>query len=287
MEQDSVRDSFPPIEIGKMEASIFKKFCHIAYEKSGITLKPGKEALVTARVAKRQRVLGISSAKEYLAFLEKDNDDEMIFFLDAISTNYTHFFRENTHFEQLTREIGGWLSSGSDRIRIWSAASSTGEEPYSIVITALEAFDNRSVDFRLLATDISTNVLSKASSGIYQPLQLEPVLPALRNRYFNRVGRRNSPNEAFEIKPDVRSYVIFKRLNLSKPPFPMSGPLDAVFCRNVMIYFDQKVRQGLISEIERLLKPGGVLMIGHSETLTGINTGLRIECPSVYRKPGF
>ena len=270
-----------------MERKLFARFCDITYEKSGITLKPGKEALVAARVAKRQRVLGIDTAQRYLEYLEADpNGEELVHFLDAISTNYTHFFREMPHFEALAKEVKRWTAAGQKRIRIWSAASSTGEEPYSIVITVLNTLENPDADFKLLATDISTQVLAKACAGVYQGQQLEPVPASLKSQYFRRIDdKKKGDNDLYEVKAEYKRRVVFKRLNLSKPPFPMPGPLDAVFCRNVMIYFDRTVRQGLISEVERLLKPGGVLFIGHSETLTGITTGLRIETPSVYRKP--
>ena len=268
-----------------MSGKLFQRFCKIAYEKSGITLKPGKEALVAARVAKRQRALGIATAKQYLTYLEADSEgEELIQFLDAISTNYTHFFREITHFEQLAREVDKWVARGQTRLRIWSAASSTGEEPYSIIITVLEALDGRDVDFKLLATDISTKVLAKASAGVYAPSQLDPVANAFKKRYFERVGEGRANDATYQVKSHVKKAAVFKRLNLSTPPFPMTGPLDVVFCRNVMIYFDNAVRQGLVTEIERLLKPGGVLFVGHSETLTGISTGLVLEQPSVYRK---
>jgi len=269
-----------------METALFKRFCELTYQKSGITLKPGKEALVEARVAKRLRALRIDSQRDYLQYLEEDESgEELVYFLDAISTNYTHFFREKSHFDILADDVRAWVDGGSRQLKIWCAASSTGEEPYSLVITMLEALENTGATFKLLATDISTRVLEKASAGIYSAEQVEPVDRSLRLKYFSRIGKRDAVDEAFQIKEVPRQSVVFKRLNLSTPPFPMSGPLDAVFCRNVMIYFDQVVRQGLISEIERLLKPGGLLCVGHSETLTGIKCGLKLERPSVYRKP--
>jgi chemotaxis protein methyltransferase CheR len=128
-------------------------------------------------------------------------------------------------------------------------------------------------------------VLVKAAAGVYGASQLDHIPKILKNKYFNRIRNSAASDDDYEAKAECKKRVVFKRLNLSKPPFPMPGPLDAVFCRNVMIYFDNAVRQGLVSEIERLLKPGGILFIGHSETLTGISTDLRIETPSVYRKP--
>jgi len=268
-----------------MKKKHFTRFCEIAYDKAGIKLHEGKQALVAARVAKRQRSLGIQTSKDYLEYLEKDeNSEELVHFLDAISTNYTFFFREKNHFDILAEKVKEWENEGQERFRFWSAASSSGEEPYSILITLLESFNQpEHIDFRLLATDISTKILSQAIGGVYDKERVEPVSRSQRLKYFNK-SKTDDDELKYSIKPDVKKYVAFKRLNLSQIPFPMSGPLDIVFCRNVMIYFDNAVRQKLISEIERLLKPGGILMIGHTETLTGINTKLKIVKPSVYQK---
>lgn len=269
-----------------MELALFKRFRDIAYERAGISLGEGKQSLVEARVSKRLRALGLSHASDYLDYLEDPgNDEELIHFLDAISTNYTFFFREADHFAFLTECVKRWLDSGQKRFRFWSAASSSGEEPYSIAITLHEAFEGKGIDYRLLATDISTRVLQRAYAGVYSEEALRQVSKAHRLKYFDRMGSRAEEDAEYQVKQFLKDIVVYKRLNLSTPPFPMSGPLDAVFCRNVMIYFDRPVRQRLVSEIERLLKPGGVLMIGHTETLTGIATGLRVIRPSMYEKP--
>lgn len=268
-----------------METRQFKKFCDIAYQKAGIDLKEGKEALVSARVAKRLRALKMNSVSEYLGFLESDEtESELVNFLDAISTNYTHFYREMDHFEELEKHITSWIKDGQSRFRIWSAASSSGEEPYSIVMTMLDAIEGRDIDFKLLATDISTRILSKAIEGKYSADRVEPVSRNQRSKYMIRHKAKDKSDDIYEIKPEVKQAVMFKRLNLSTPPFPMSGPLDFVFCRNVMIYFDRSVRQRLISDVERLLKPGGILVVGHTETLAGIKHGMRVIRPSVYEK---
>ncbi len=268
-----------------MEARQFKKFCDIAYQKAGIDLKEGKEALVSARVSKRLRALKMNSVSEYIGFLENDDSEsELVNFLDAISTNYTHFYREMDHFEELEKYIKIWMKSGQTRFRLWSAASSSGEEPYSIVMTMLDTIAGYEVDFKLLATDISTRILSKATEGKYPADRVEPVSSNQRSKYMIRHKAKEKSDDIYEIKPEVRQTVLFKRLNLSTPPFPMSGPLDFVFCRNVMIYFDKAVRQRLISDVERLLKPGGILVVGHTETLSGVEHGLRVIRPSVYEK---
>lgn len=273
------------ISTDAMKKNIFKRFCEIAYEKAGISLHEGKQALVSARVAKRQRMLDIPTAEDYLEFLEKDaNAEELIHFLDAISTNFTSFFREKDHFEILSDLVKKWEEMGQTRYRFWSAASSSGEEPYTILITLLDSFkEKRDKDFKLLATDISTRILKKAIEGIYEEEKIKPVSKAQKIKYFDKIKNANGTLQ-FKVKDEIKQYVTYKRLNLSQVPFPMRGPLDVVFCRNVMIYFDKVVRQRLVSEIERLLKPGGVLMIGHTETLTGINTNLKVIKPSVYQK---
>ena len=262
-----------------MRAPQFQKFCDIAYRQAGISLREGKEALVSARVSKRVRALGLRDSEEYLRFLESDpTGGELVSFLDVITTNFTRFFREPDHFDDLREALERWYGEGQRRFRIWSAASSTGEEPYSIAITVLETLAGRGADVRILATDISTRVLATASEGRYGESATRAMSPGLRSKYFDRVPG----SEAIQVRKVVRDIVTFKRLNLAQGPFPMKGPLDVVFCRNVMIYFDRPVRQQLVSEAERLMRPGGLLLIGHTETLTGISTGLSVLRPSVY-----
>lgn len=268
-----------------MTPALFQAFRDIAYQQAGISLRDGKEALVSARLAKRVRDLGLDGEAEYLELLRKDaSGDEMVRFLDAISTNFTSFFREKPHFDQLTEEARAHLAAGGRRFRVWCAASSSGEEPYSIALTLDQVFHDTDVDYRVLATDISTRVLDQARRGRYSERQIDPVPRELRARHFARVSDPSSDEPRYEVSAKLRERILFKRLNLATPPFPMQGPLDVVMCRNVMIYFDQAVRQRLISEVERLLAPGGLLMIGHSETLNGITTGLRGIRPTTYRK---
>lgn len=268
-----------------MDEALFRKFRDLAYERAGIALNDGKATLVSARVAKRLRALGLASARDYLRYLESDGTgEEMVQFLDVISTNFTSFFRENDHFDTLTREVAAMVRDGQTEIRLWSAACSSGEEPYTMAIAALEAIGEAPVRLRILATDISTRVLAHARQGIYAATRIDPVPAPLRTRYFIRHADPGSGDVRFEVQPDVRKRVVFQRLNLSAPPFPMSGPFDAIFCRNVMIYFDNAVRQGLVSEVERLLADGRHLMIGHSETLNGIDTGLRCIGGSTFLK---
>jgi len=266
-----------------MDRRTFDRFRQLVYEKSGIALGPGKEALVSARVSRRLRVLGIDSYEAYLRRLMHDQSgDEIAQLLDAISTNVTSFFREPSHFEFLARAMTEWLAAGQRRFRVWSAACSVGEEPYSMAITMLQAAQGSDPDVKILATDISTRVLETCRRGTYQQERLNTVPRALRERYFTYDCSQNPPR--YTVKNPLRKRIVFRRLNLSAPPFPMHGPLDAIFCRNVMIYFDKVVRARLLQELQRLLRPGGYLMVGHAETLTGMVTELKNVRPSIYVK---
>jgi chemotaxis protein methyltransferase CheR len=268
-----------------MEPRVFNRLCAIAHEVAGIHLRAGKEPLVAARLARRLRALGLHNERDYLRYLESDESgDELTNFLDAISTNFTSFFREEDHFLFL----GEWLRATPDltrgEMRLWSAAASTGEEPYSLALVLLDSLQPNNTEFRILATDISTVALTKAVAGVYDEKAMQSVPRPLRVKHFERHGTI-CPG-SYTVKPQVKNHIVFRRLNLSSPPFPMKGPFHAVFCRNVMIYFGRMTRQSLVSEIERLLIPGGYLFIGHSETLTGIRTALRLVKPSIYQKKG-
>lgn len=266
-----------------MEQVVFEKFSRLIYETSGITLRPGKESLVSARIGKRMRALGVTTPEAYLRCVEEDSTGaEVVQLLDAVSTNLTSFFREPDHFDQLTQVFRQWTSEGQRRFRFWSAASSTGEEPYTMAMTLLDAAESRDVDVKILGTDICTKVLAHCRNGVYSDERVQKVPPALRHRYFRRHGSKQ--DGLFEVTPEVKHLVTFRRLNLSMPPFPMKGPFDAVFCRNVMIYFDNEVRRRLLDDIYRLLKPGGYLMVGHSESLMGLKTNYRQVSASVYVK---
>ncbi len=265
-----------------MEQETFQAFQQIAYQKAGIFLRPGKAALVQARLARRLRELGLTTEKEYLAKLQADAGDEVILFLDAISTNFTKFFREPDHFDTLQQDVEAALRAGQTRFRFWSAACSSGEEPYTAAMVLEPLL--RGKDWKLLATDISTRVLARAAEAVYTEEDLEPVPEPLKRRYLEPAASADGARR-WAIARALRERIVFHRLNLANRPYPMTGPLDAVFCRNVMIYFDRPMRAGLVSEIDRLLRPGAHLFIGHSETLNGLETRLRTERPSIYRAP--
>lgn len=266
-----------------MDKNVFNKISDIIYKKSGIALGDNKESLVSARLSKRMRALNIHDHKEYLNYLVNEKTgEELVQLLDVISTNVTSFFRENHHFDFLSIEIAKWLKKGQRRFRIWSSASSTGEEPYTIAMTLLETFGVEFPDVKILATDISTKVLNKCLEGIYSEEKLKDVPKLLKDKYFIKLKKNDEI--FFEVKENLRKMILFRRLNLSTTPFPMKGPMDVIFCRNVMIYFDNKVRKKLLDEFYRLLKPGGFLMVGHAESLTGLMCSLKAVSPSIYVK---
>ncbi len=266
-----------------MRKSTFDTFRRLVYDKAGIHINDNKVALVAARVGKRMRELWIETPETYLGYLfDDESGGELVHLLDAISTNVTGFFREPTHFEVLGELLDGWLGTGQKRFRFWSAASSTGEEPYSMAMTIIEKCSQTNADIRILATDLSTRVLAAAVEGVYQRERTAPIPQPMLRRYFDE--RTGDQGKFYEAKREMKDLLTFSRLNLAKPPFPMSGPFDAVFCRNVMIYFDNAVRKKLLEEIFRLLKPGGYLFVGHAESLTGILSGLKSVRPSVYCK---
>ncbi len=263
----------------------FDKLREIAQTTAGIHLKEGKETLIFARLAKRMNALGMTSVRQYLQLLENDTTGaELQQYIDSIATNFTSFFREDDHFDVLEVKVLEWLRMGQTRFRFWSAACSTGEEPYSMAMILRDVMPaNEEIDWKVLATDISSKALSKAIVGRYEPDRMQHVPPALRNQNFIAHALRDGT--CFEVVPEIRHKLTFARINLSKPPFPMRGPMDVIFCRNVMIYFNPDVRQSLLREMERLLKRGGILIVGHAEPLASLSTILKPVRSSVYMKP--
>jgi chemotaxis protein methyltransferase CheR len=267
---------------------LFERFSHLVYQECGINLHNGKRELLQARLNKRLRATGVRTYREYYDYVTSaHNNGEIIHFIDCISTNLTYFFREPKHFEfldqiALPELILNKSNDRHSRIRIWSAGCSTGEEPYSLVMCVLAHLpDPAKWDFRILATDISTKVLEVGLKGVYLKEKVGKVPKDLQNKHFRRV--RSLDKEFFEVNPMLKNIVTFRRLNL-KENYPFSGPFDFIFCRNVMIYFDKETQQGLVQKMAGYLSPGGYLMVGHSESLTGLEHPLTYVQPSIYRK---
>ncbi len=265
-----------------MDKAVFDKFRTLIFSTSGISLSEQKEALVSARIGKRMRALKMDKFESYLKVVEKDQTgEELKELLNAISTNVTHFFRENRHYDVMKGLIGKWSQEGKTRMRIWCAACSTGEEPYSIAMTALEVM-NRKISLDIIASDISTKVLQVAKFGVYKDTDIQGIDESMLKKYFERgVGKAD---RLFRTKKQLRNMVTFHQINLSTPPYPIESGLDIIFCRNVMIYFDQNLRQILIQNFTKMLKKDGYLFVGMAESLSNLHKELaRIE-PSVYQK---
>ena len=258
----------------------FKKVSRLVYRFSGINLKDGKEALVRARLMKRLRALGMGSFEEYFKYIENDRGEELGRMIDAMTTNKTSFFREAEHFNYLREKILPELKD--QRLRFWSAACSSGEEPFSLAILLMENIPLiKSMDVRILATDISTKMLNKARKAVYEEETLRNVPKLFLQKYFVKV--RNKSFLAYQVKDNVSSMIQFSWLNLMES-WPMKGPFNVIFCRNVMIYFDRPTQQKLINRFWELLEPGGYLFVGHSESLSAISHKFKYIRPATYRK---
>jgi|UniRef100_A0A7C5YW00 chemotaxis protein methyltransferase CheR len=272
-----------------MDRATFIKFRNLIYEQSGINIEEKKETLLVSRICKRMRALGIEldDFKTYYKYLMEDKQGrEIVELIDAVSTNVTHFFREPQHFDFLSIKVDEWLKQGKRKFRLWCAACSTGEEPYTVAMIMHERCSQyQSVDCKILATDICTKVLKKGEEAEYEEDKLDSVPLKYRQKYFKRIGKNGATKKVYGIIEPIKKMVTFARLNLATPPFPMSGPFDVIFIRNVMIYFDNAVRSALLNDAYRLMAKGGLLFVGHSESLAGLlNTELKRILPSVYTK---
>jgi len=269
----------------------FKFICQFVYETTGIVLNDSKKEMLYRRLTRIIRERKLNSFAEYCQLLRVQGEQEKDFFINAITTNLTSFFRENHHFEYLTQEELPTLiskkrvgSNGKKRLRIWSSASSTGEEPYSIAITLLEAMKNElpQWDIKILATDIDSNVLAKGKAGIYDANRIEEIPQKLKQHYFFQGCGKSS--QSVKVHDKLKDLITFKQLNLLHD-WPMKGPFDAIFCRNVIIYFDKKTQQELFARYYEMLAPGGLLFLGHSENLGNYQQYFSNVGRTIFRKP--
>jgi chemotaxis protein methyltransferase CheR len=266
----------------------YRFLCELIYEQSRIHLGPDKRVLVTSRLAKRLRFHGIETYGEYCDLLRSPKgEEELQFLIDRISTNHTHFFREQKHFEFLSEVvIPKWQADArrTEPFRIWSAASSTGEEAYSIAIHLADHFAPVAANRWLIeGTDISTRVLEIASAGVYEVDKLGAVPPDALRRYFQRGVNQWAGH--LRIKDEFRRHVRFQHLNLLDGKYPFDRPFDLIFCRNVMIYFDRPTQETLVRLLGEKLAPGSHLFVGHSESLSGVKHTLKLVRPAIYVKP--
>ena len=269
-----------------MEASEFslseREFERIrarVYEVAGISLSDAKRTLVIARLSKVVRALRLPSFDTYLDYLEdRATPEDAQEFINALTTNLTRFWREEHHFDHLVSYVGELIKARANKkLRIWSAGCSTGQEPYTIALSLLEAYPElKRWDFKILATDIDTAVIAKAAGGVYPDSELNG-LSAERARLFDRMG-----DGRVRVPSAISSLISFKPLNLMQP-WPMKGPFDAIFCRNVAIYFDKPTQVELFGRLGKILVPGGYLYIGHSENLGAAGQGFRLVGKTIYQ----
>ena len=269
--------------ISKLRETDFESISRLVYKICGINLHDGKKELVTNRLSKHLRKRNFQSFDQYLSFVQtKEGSDELVAMIDSLSTNLTSFFREERHFQKLNDIVSELIRSQHiTRLRIWSAGCSTGEEPYSIAMKLMESIEKNNIDLKILATDISTRTLRIALAGIYPVERVKTIPSAILKKYF-QIGQGKWKGY-YRVKKELKDIITFMRFNLMKTP-SFTTPMDIIFCRNVMIYFDKETKVGLVNRFYDCLKKGGYLFIGHSESLTGLTNRFHYMEPTVYRK---
>ncbi|KQN53039.1 protein-glutamate O-methyltransferase CheR [Erwinia sp. E602] len=255
----------------------FKRISQLIYQRAGIVLADHKREMVYNRLVRRLRTLGLDDFGRYLALLESEqNSAEWQAFINALTTNLTAFFREAHHFPLLAEHAK--RRSGS--FNVWCAAASTGEEPYSIAMTLAETLGSGPGKFQVTASDIDTQVLETALAGVYRQEELRTLSPSQLQRFFLR---GTGPHEGkVRVRPELASMVNFMQLNLLANEWTLPGPFDAIFCRNVMIYFDKETQEKILRRFVPLLKPGGLLFAGHSENFSQISREFYLRGQTVY-----
>jgi len=275
-------------EHSTLAPGVFSKFQQLIYREAGIWLAIHKHALLTGRLARRLRLLGLKNMQEYYQLVtQPDQQHERAVMIDCITTNETHFFREPRHFDYLERQVfPKWQQEAAAgervmRLRVWSAGCSTGEEPYSLAMLLLKNFpESKGWDIEVLGTDISTRVLEKARVATY-PIEKSKDIPGEYLRAYMLKGRGDH-KAMMKVSPELHRVVRFARVNLHADSYPVLGSFDLIFCRNVLIYFDQESKIKVISGILRHLSPLGLLFVGHSEHLGGIAPSLKTVAPTIH-----
>lgn len=268
----------------------FEIIRRMVYDQTGINLSKLKKIMVQSRLMKRLKQINCPTFGQYIKIIRLNPRERSVMF-NLITTNVTHFFRESHHFDFIKRFLPVYLQQFKTgrMCRVWSAGCSTGQEPYSIAITLSEMFERLSGEFQILASDINTEVLKQAASGIYKREEVEEVPHDLLKKYF-KLGQ--GPNKGlFKVKEKLQQHVIFRQINLvdSAADFPVEGKFDLIFCRNVFIYFDQETKRRIVKKFYRKLHDGGCLFIGHSESLNHSDTGIGSWIPrehTIYMKKG-
>ncbi len=257
----------------------FKAVQRLIYEHAGIRLSDAKHDMVYSRIIRRLRATGLSSFSQYLTLIESDAG-EWESFVNSLTTNLTAFFREEYHFpilaELLRRKAGR-------PIRIWCSAASTGEEPYSLAMTALDVLGGQADKVEIIATDIDTSVLARAEAGVYAAERIEKIEPRYQRYFLRGTGSRSG---FVRVKPEVQQLVSFRQLNLLSPDWPLEGEFDALFCRNVLIYFDKDTQRRVLERFVPYMTPDALLFVGHSESLLHLGDLFRLRGKTVYELRG-
>ncbi|RJT47056.1 protein-glutamate O-methyltransferase CheR [Rahnella woolbedingensis] len=255
----------------------FRRISELIYQRAGIVLADHKREMVYNRLVRRLRILGLNDFGSYMALLESDsNSPEWQAFINALTTNLTAFFREAHHFPILAEHA----RSRPNNYSVWSTAASTGEEPYSIAMTLSEALGPRMASCRIQASDIDTQVLEKATAGVYRLEELRTLSPQQLQKFFLK---GTGPHSGLvRVRPELAQMVAFQQLNLLANQWQLNGPFDAIFCRNVMIYFDKETQEKILRRFVPLLKPGGLMFAGHSENFSQISREFYLRGQTVY-----
>jgi len=259
----------------------FERVRALIHGRAGISLADSKQEMVYSRLARRLRATGIQSFGRYLDDLEAGRmDKEWEAFTNALTTNLTSFFREAHHFPLLLEHLVAIRKKDTRPLTIWCSAASTGEEPYSIAMTACEAFNTLTPPVQIVATDIDTNVLATAANGVYPMERLDKMAPERLRRFF--LKGKGAHEGMARVRPELSNLVSFRQLNLLAEGWPVEGPFDAIFCRNVMIYFDKPTQRKILDRFVPLMKPHGLLFAGHSENFLYVSDSLRLRGKTVY-----
>lgn len=270
---------------GELNDKDFKDLSEYVYDNYGINLYPNKKILVKSRLTKRLNALGMKSYREYCDFvLNKDPErKEMVEMINRISTNKTEFFRESGHFDYLTARIMPAIVAEEKNLTFWSAGCSSGEEVYTLAMV-LEFYKaaNTKFNYKIFGSDISTQVLKKASTAVYSNTLLPPIPEVFRKRYL--LKSKDPENEVFRISPGIRRNVSFFRYNLLSSTLPFEKSINVLFCRNTLIYFDRQTQYKVVESLLRTIKTGGYLILGHSESLINMDFKLEQVSTSIYRK---
>ena len=269
----------------------FKRLGAFIYDQCGIKISPAKKPMLEARLQRRLRGLSLKSFGEYCDYLfgPRGMEEELVRMIDLVTTNKTDFFREPSHFDYLRENclselVDAGRAGFRKKLTVWSAGCSTGEEPYTLAMVLSEfAETHPGFQYTVIATDISTRVLATAALGVYETDRIGPVPLAMKKKYL--LKSRDKSNGLVRITPELRAHVKFRRLNFMDGDFGLREPVDIIFCRNVIIYFDKPTQENLLHRFHRHLAPGGYIFLGHSETLFGMDVPLVQAAPTIYRKP--